>query len=94
MKNIVDTREKDRQSQILCAFALVRVLMEGWRSLTELKYDMARAGFPRCERTIRRLFKALNGAGIEVLVDRRQIPYRFKVRRSRPFSRSFQKKGI
>lgn len=86
---LADTREKDRQSQILCAFALVRVLMEGWQSLTELKYAMARAGFPRCERTIRRLFRALKGAGVEVLVDRKQIPYRFKVRRTRPFGRRF-----
>lgn len=86
---LVDTREKDRQSQILCAFALVRVLMERWRTLTELKYAMARVGFPRCERTIRRLFRALKGAGVDVLVDRKQIPHRFKVRRTRPFSRKF-----
>lgn len=88
-KQIVDTKEKDRQSQMLCAFALVRVLMDGWKSLTELKYAMARAGFPRCERTIRRLFLALKGAGVDVLVDRKQIPYRFKVRKTRPFGRRF-----
>lgn len=86
---LVDTREKDRQSQILCAFALVRVLMEGWRSLTELKWAMKRAGFPRCERTIRRLFRALEGSGIKVLVDKKQIPYRFKVRKTKPFARNF-----
>lgn len=84
MKN---TREKDRQSQILCAFALVHVMMGGWRSVTELKYALAREGFPRCEKTIRRLFRALKGAGIEVLVDRKQIPHRFKVRKTRPFAR-------
>lgn len=91
-KRLVDTKEKDRQSQMLCAFALVRVMMTGWMTIPEIRRSLSSAGFPRCEKTIRRLFRALKGAGIEVLADRRSVPYRFKVRRNRPFSKSFIKK--
>lgn len=89
MKALQNTREKDRQSQILCAFALVRVMMNGWLTIPEIVRAMTKEGYPRCEKTVRRLFRAVKGAGIEVLVDRRHTPYRFKVRKTRPFARKF-----
>lgn len=81
-----DTPEKDRQSQVLCVFALVRVLSCGWQSIPEIRESLANQGFPRCERTIRRLFRTIGGAGIELLVSRGDAPIRYKVRKSRPFA--------
>lgn len=83
---IVNTKEKDRQSQVLCVFALVRVLTQGWQTLTEVRFGLAKAGYPRCSRTVRRLFRTLDAAGIELLVNRKSTPYRFRVRKSRPFA--------
>jgi len=81
-----NTPEKDRQSQVMCVFALVRTLSCGWQSLPEIREAMDKRGFPRCERTIRRLFRTLRGAGIDLLVSVNQIPIRYKVRRTRPFA--------
>lgn len=80
-----ETPEKDRQSQILCVFALVRVLAKGWKTIPEVQNALATLGFPRCQRTIRRLFGTLKGAGIALLVDRKEVPHRYRVRKSRPF---------
>lgn len=80
-----DTREKDRQSQVLCVFALVRVLAKGWQTIPEIQGGLARLGFPRCQRTVRRLFRTLRGAKIDLLVDRKEVPHRYRVRKSRPF---------
>lgn len=80
-----ETPEKDRQSQVLCVFALVRVLAKGWQTIPEVQEGMARLGFPRCQRTVRRLFRTLKGAKIDLLVDRKEIPHRYRVRKSRPF---------
>jgi hypothetical protein len=81
-----NTPEKDRQSQVLCVFALVRVLSCGWQSIPEIRDSLARKGFPRCHRTIRRLFKTISGAGIDLLVTSGETPVRYKVRRTRPFA--------
>jgi len=87
---LIDTREKDRQSQMLCAFALLNIMMDGWRTVPEIRFSMGNAGFPRCERTIRRLFRALKAAGVEIVADRKRTPHRFKVLKTRPFSRRFR----
>jgi len=81
-----NTPEKDRQSQVLCVFALVRVLSCGWQSIPEIRDSLARKGFSRCHRTIRRLFRTISGAGIDLLVTRGETPIRYKVRRTRPFA--------
>lgn len=80
-----DTAEKDRQSQVLCVFALVRVLSCGWQSLPEIRESLAKKGFPRCERTIRRLLKTVKATGIDLLVTKGYTPIRYKVRKTRPF---------
>lgn len=81
-----DTREKDRQSQVLCVFALVRVLAKGWQTVPEIQRGLAGLGFPRCHRTIRRLFRTLRGAKIDLLIDNKDVPHRYRVRKSRPFA--------
>jgi hypothetical protein len=80
-----ETPEKDRQSQVLCVFALIRTLSCGWQSIPEIRESMERKGFPRCERTIRRLFRTIRGAGIDLLITRGESPVRYKVRKTRPF---------
>lgn len=96
-KEIINTREKDRQSQVLCVFALVDVLMLGWQTIPELKSRLASLGFPRCEKTVRRLFRTLKAASVDLLADRSSQPHRFRVRKARMFvgrkSRPVVKKG-
>lgn len=85
MKN---TAEKDRQTQVLAVFALINVLMEpGWKDMDRIVRSMKIRGFNRCDRTIRRLFRVLKKVGVNILVDRRSLPYTYKVSRTKPFVR-------
>lgn len=79
MKN---TAEKDRQTQILAAFALISILYSpGWKSIDQISQLMKKKNFPRCPRTIRRIMSALNKAGVKISVNRKQTPYVYRAKR-------------
>jgi len=83
MKN---TKEKDRQTQVKIVFALMNILLEGnWLAKSELKHKLSKKGYKRCEKTIYRLIKMLKNLGFNIMIEKSEIPYRYKANRRRPF---------
>lgn len=85
-KKYPDTKEKDRQSQVKIVFTLMGILCSGeWLSYEEMSEKLAKRGFVRCEKTMRRLVRMLKQIGFNVMCDKKQTPFRYKANKKRLF---------
>jgi hypothetical protein len=83
---IVNTKEKDRQTQVKATFALMNVLLENdWLTKQQIASKMKKKGFNRCERTITRLVNMLVSLKFNVLCNRTDTPFSYKANRKNPF---------
>ena len=81
-----DLKEKDRQSQLKMTFALMGILCSGdWLSYGEMSERLAKRGFVRCERTMRRMIRMLKEVGFNVICDKKQTPFRYKANKKKLF---------
>lgn len=84
----MDTKEKDRQTQVKITFALMSILLEnGWLTKTEIVQKLRKKGYDRCEKTIYRLLKMLKSLGFNVMCETKKVPYKYRANKRNPFLR-------
>lgn len=76
---MINTKEKDRQTQIKIVFALMCILCSNeWKTIDQISKELAKKGYPRCDRTIKRLLKVLKDVNFNLLCKRDKTPFRYK----------------
>jgi hypothetical protein len=76
---MINTKEKDRQTQVKIVFSLMCILCKNeWQTIDQIQKELAKKGHPRCKRTIKRLFKVLKDVNFNLLCKREISPFRYK----------------
>jgi len=85
---MINTKEKDRQTQVKITFALMSILLENsWLTKSEIAQKLRKKGYDRCEKTIYRLLKMLKSLNFNVMCDTKKIPYKYRANKRNLFLR-------
>lgn len=83
---IINTKEKDRQTQIKIIFALMSILCgDEWFSIDQLVKELKKKGFSRCERTVRRLLRTLKDLNFNLMCKTNEGKHKYKGNKKRIF---------